>query len=74
VLAEIPYWFDQGFADTREDFTAAELAGDGWVLLAQIESTGRLMFGDAGALYLVIPHADLQASRFDRVLGIMQCS
>jgi len=31
------------------------------------------MFGDAGALYLVIPEADLAARRFDRVLGIMQC-
>jgi hypothetical protein len=32
------------------------------------------MFGDAGALYLVIPRVDLSAPRFDRVVGIMQCS
>ena len=74
VLSEIPYWFEQGFPETRQDFTEDELAGEGWLLLAQFESTGRLMFGDAGALYLVIPRGDLDARRFDRVIGIMQCS
>ncbi len=74
VLEEVRYWFDQGFPETRDDFTADELAGNGWTLLGQIESTGQLMFGDAGALFLVIPAHDLEAQRFDRVLGIMQCS
>ena len=44
------------------------------MLLGQIESTDELMFGDAGALYLVIPQIDLAAERFHRVVGIMQCS
>lgn len=74
VLSEVGYWFDQGFPETRADFNDAELAGEGWTLLAQIESTGELLFGDAGALYLVIPQHDLVARRFDRVVGIMQCS
>jgi hypothetical protein len=73
VLDEIAYWLHEGFPETRADFSAPELAGEGWVLLAQIDSTGELMFGDAGALYLVMPRCDLDACRFDRVLGIMQC-
>ena len=32
------------------------------------------MFGDAGALYFVLPEADLRERRFDRAMGIMQCS
>jgi hypothetical protein len=32
------------------------------------------MFGDLGDLYYVLPTADLQAHRFDRAMGIMQCS
>ena len=74
VLDEIPYWFEQGYEETRRDYTAEELAGEGWMLLAQIDSTGDLMFGDVGSLYLVIPETDLNARRFDRILGIMQCS
>jgi uncharacterized protein YwqG len=74
VLDEVSYWFENGFPETREDFTEAELAGEGWMLLGQIDSTGDLMFGDAGAIYLLIPEVDLDARRFDRVLGVMQCS
>jgi uncharacterized protein YwqG len=74
VLNEIGYWFDQGEPQTRADYTDAEVAGDGWRLLGQIDSTDDLLFGDAGALYLVIPEADLVDRRFDRVMGIMQCS
>ena len=44
------------------------------MLLGQIESAGGLDFGDAGALYLVIPRVDLEARRFDRVIGDIQCS
>ena len=47
VLDEIAYWFDEGFPASREDFSEAELAGEGWLLLGQFESTGELMFGDA---------------------------
>jgi hypothetical protein len=74
VLGEIPYWFEQGHAETRERYSAAELQGEGWRLLAQFESSGELMFGDAGAVYYVIPEADLRERRFDRVMGIMQCT
>ena len=73
ALDEISYWFDRAFDETRADYSDAELAGEGWMLLAQIEEAGDLVFGDAGALYLVIPRADLVDRRFDRVLGIMQC-
>ena len=72
VLEEVPYWFEQAFADTRERYEPAELRGEGWLLLAQFEETEGLTFGDAGALYLVMPEADLRARRFDRVMGIMQ--
>jgi uncharacterized protein YwqG len=74
VLNEIGYWFDQGEPRTRADYSDAELAGDGWRLLGQIDSTDDLLFGDAGALYLVIPEADLMDRRLDRVMGIMQCA
>ena len=73
VIEEIPYWFDQGYPDTRKLFDEAEQRGEGWMLLAQVEETGELAFGDSGALYLVAPEADVRARRFDRVLGIMQC-
>ena len=75
VLGEVAYWFDTGYPETRARYNAAELAGAGWTLLAQFDETDDgLTFGDAGALYLVIPEADLQAQRFDRVMGIMQCA
>jgi uncharacterized protein YwqG len=74
VLEEVSYWFDTGFPHTRERYNDAELRGEDWVLLAQIEETEGLTFGDAGALYLVMPRADLLARRFDRVMGIMQCA
>jgi uncharacterized protein YwqG len=74
ALAEVPYWFKEGFPETRERYSEAELRGEGWTLLAQFDSDGDLMFGDAGALYFVVPEADLRERRFDRVMGIMQCS
>ena len=74
VLDEVDYWFKEGFADTRERYSEAERRGEGWTLLAQIESSGDFVFGDAGALYLLIPEADLHARRFDRVMGVMQCA
>jgi hypothetical protein len=72
VLDEVSYWFDAGYPETRNDFTESELAGEGWTLLGQIDSTGDLELGDDGALYLLIPEVDLTARRFDRVLGVMQ--
>ena len=73
VLDEIEYWFGTFGPDTRQRFTDEERAGTGWSLLGQIDSTGDLVFGDAGTVYLTIPDADLTAGRFDRVMGIMQC-
>jgi len=67
-------WLDGSFPETRARYDEAELQGKGWTLLAQFESVDGLMFGDAGALYLVLPDADLRAARFDRVMGIMQCA
>ena len=74
VLDEIPYWFTEGFPATRERYSEAELRGEGWTLLAQFASSHELMFGDMGDLYYVLPSADLQGHRFDRVMGIMQCT
>ena len=74
VLDEIPYWFTEGFPATRERYSEAELRGEGWTLLAQFASSHELMFGDMGDLYYVLPSADLQAQRFDRAMGIMQCT
>ena len=74
VLDEVAYWFDEMFDASLAEYSEAERAGEGWMLLGQIDSTGELMFGDAGSLYLVIPSRDLAERRFDRVLGIMQCS
>ena len=64
----------QGFPKTRERYSEAELQGEGWSLLAQFASSGELMFGDMGDLYYVLPTADLKAHRFDRAMGIMQCT
>jgi len=74
VLDEVAMWLDGSFPETRARYDAAELRGAGWTLLAQFESVDGLLFGDAGALYLVIPEVDLNAARFDRVMGIMQCT
>ena len=74
VLDEVAMWLDGSFPETRARYDEAELRGEGWALLGQFESVDGLMFGDAGALYLVLPEADLRAARFDRVMGIMQCS
>ena len=73
VLEEVAMWLDGSFPETRARYDAAELRGEGWTFLAQFASAGGVMFGDAGALYLVLPDADLRAARFDRVMGIMQC-
>ena len=73
VLDEIEYWFGTFGPDVQQRFTDEERAGKGWSLLGQIDSTGDLMFGDAGTVYFVIPDVDLVAGRFERVMGIMQC-
>ena len=74
VLDEVAMWLDGSFPETRARYDAAELRGEGWTLLAQFESVDGLLFGDAGALYLVLPEADLHAACFERVMGIMQCA
>lgn len=74
ILDEVSYWFDHAAPATVDRYSAAEQAGEDWVFLAQIDEVDGLQFGDAGALYLVLPRTDLQAGRFDRVMGIMQCS
>lgn len=72
VLDEVPYWLEQGHPETRGRFSPAELAGEGWAFLGQIDETAGFELADVGALYLVVPRADLEAGRFDRVMGILQ--
>ena len=73
VLDEVARWLATAHPETRGRFGEAQLRGEGWLLLAQFAEEGDLVFGDAGALYLVMPGDDLEACRFDRVMGIMQC-
>jgi len=44
-----------------------------WVLLAQIDSDGEMMWGDVGALYWLIRPDDLANRRFDAALFTWQC-
>ncbi|TVT62612.1 DUF1963 domain-containing protein [Amycolatopsis rhizosphaerae] len=62
VLDGVP-WGDPRFAEE-----AAR-----WVLLAQFDSDGEMLWGDAGALYWLIRRDDLAAGRFDRARFTMQC-
>jgi hypothetical protein len=76
VLAGMPAFFDPKHdnvsAASRERYSAAERkSADEWTLLAQIEGQDDLVIADGGALYFVIPRKDLEARRFDRVIGIM---
>ena len=73
---EMSYWLSQQLSDAnRGRFTPAELAGQGWTLLAQIneDHDADIAIGDGGAFYLHIPTTDLDTGRFDRVVGLMQC-
>jgi hypothetical protein len=72
VLDEVAPTLGRETASVRALFTADELAGRGWRLLAQIDQVPGLMFGDAGILYLLVTEVDLESGRFERVLGIVQ--
>lgn len=72
VLDDIAYSFENGRPESRLPYTDAELRGDGWTLLALIHEEEGIEIGDSGAIYLVMPEADLHARRFDRVVGLMQ--
>jgi hypothetical protein len=75
VLAGMPSFFDPKFdylaPASRERFTAAERESGDWMLLAQIGEDEGLVIADGGELYFVILRSDLEARRFDRVIGIM---
>ena len=75
VLKGMPGFFNPtlGYLSeaSRERFTPAERDAGEWVLLAQIEEQDDLVIGDGGVLYFVILKRDLEAQRFDRVIGIM---
>jgi hypothetical protein len=72
---DVPYALREISAEQRARFTDAELEGEGWVLLAQIneDNTADIRIGDGGAFYLFIPEDDLRQRLFDRVVGLMQC-
>lgn len=57
---------------SRARFTAAERNSDDWVLLAQINEDAGLVIADGGVLHFVILRSDLEAQRFDRVIGVME--
>jgi hypothetical protein len=73
ALESVAHTFEMAFPETRARFTSSELAGDGWMLLAQINEDEGLTIADGGALYFLILEDDLRARRFDRVIGDMQC-
>jgi hypothetical protein len=73
VMAEIGWWLEQAPPATRRRFSDAELAGDGWPLLAQIDGAVGPRPGDAGSLFLVAPTADLEVGRVGRVAAVVQC-
>jgi hypothetical protein len=78
VLEEISSDLTDDFGVTDEErsrYSASELRGEGWTLLAEIDGVTAyddLMFGDGGSLYYAIPTTDLAARRFDRAIGIVQ--
>lgn len=72
VLDDVAYSFGDARPETIERYSERERSGEGWMLLAQIHEEEGIEIGDSGAIYLVIPEADLHARRFDRVMGIMQ--
>ena len=76
VLDGMRSYFDPSFGyllpESRDRFTAQEREGGDWVLLAQINEDDGLAIADGGALHFVILRSDLEAGRFDRVIGIME--
>ena len=76
VLDGMPFFFDPKRKyltdESRERFTPAEREHGEWVLLAQIEEGAGLVIADGGILHFVILRSDLEARRFDRVIGMME--
>lgn len=73
AVDEVAYNFRYVGFMARRRYTKEEQAGEGWTLLGQFGSNqGGLSFPEGGALYLLIPEADLRELRFDRVMGIPQ--
>jgi len=75
VLRAMPGFFNPtlGYLSeaSRTRFSPAERDAGKWMLLAQIEQQDDFVIGDGGVLYFVILKQDLEAQRFDRVVGIM---
>ena len=55
---------------SRDRFTAAERDAGEWVLLAQLNQQDDFVIDGGGSLFFVILEQDLEARRFDRVVGI----
>ena len=76
VLRDMRFYFDpkRGYLSgaSRERFTPAEREHGDWVLLAQLEETEDFVIADGGVLHFVILRSDLEAGRFDRVVGMME--
>jgi hypothetical protein len=76
VLEWLPSFFDPKYryvsAKSRARFTRAERESGDWVLLAQINEEHGLVIADGGVIHFLILRKDLDAGRFDRVVGIME--
>lgn len=76
VLEGMRSFFDPKFGylseQSRARFTRAEREAGDWILLAQINEEHGLTISDGGTIHFVILRRDLEARRFDRVVGIME--
>jgi len=74
VLRGMPAFFNPtlGYLSeaSRDRFTAAERDAGEWVLLAQLNQQDDFVIDGGGSLFFVILEQDLEARRFDRVVGI----
>jgi hypothetical protein len=76
VLEGMRSFFDPKFgylaSESRARFGRDEREAGDWMLLAQINEEHGLTIADGGAIHFVILRKDLEAQRFDRVVGIME--
>jgi hypothetical protein len=76
VLEGMSSYFDPKWGylsqQSRARFTRAERESGDRTLLAQINEEHGLTIADGGVIHFVILEKDLEAGRFDRVIGMME--